>query len=119
MYQDKGNKPELKQLCIECGGSNLIERTKEQSFPYGPPGDQVILTAAMPVITCENCGYEYFDERGESARHIAVCRHLGVQTPEEVRKVREGTCVTRDPVPSIDWFRVRFASAVGGGRRCS
>lgn len=95
MYQDTGNDQGRPQLCIECGSSNLIERMREQRFPYGPLGDQVILTAAMPVITCEDCGYEYFDERGESARHAAVCRHLGVQTPEEIRKVREENSLTR------------------------
>jgi len=72
-----------------------MEHMREQSFPYGPQGDQVTLTASMPVITCEDCGYEYFDERGESARHAAVCRHLGVQTPDEIRKVREETSLTR------------------------
>lgn len=104
MYQDTDNKQDWNQLCIECGSSNLVERTREQSFPYGPPGDQVILTASMPVIKCEDCGYEYFDERGESARHVAVCRHLGVQTPEEIRKVREGTCLSRVELCQLTGF---------------
>ena len=43
----------------------------------------------MPVISCEDCQFEFFDERGEAARHAAVCKHLGVQTPDEIRKVRE------------------------------
>ncbi len=49
----------------------------------------------MPVFTCEDCGYEYFDERGEAARQAAVCRRLGVQTPEEVRRTRECTGLSR------------------------
>jgi putative zinc finger/helix-turn-helix YgiT family protein len=95
MQQETSGTHDSQELCIECGGARLIERVREQSFTYGPPGDQVILTTSMPVITCEDCGYEYFDERGEAARHDAVCRHLGVQTPEEIRKVREGTGLTR------------------------
>ncbi len=95
MYQDTNVTHDSRELCVECGGARLIERMREQSFAYGPPNDQVILAASMPVFTCEDCGYEYFDERGEAARHEAVCRHLGVQTPEEVRKTREGTGLTR------------------------
>lgn len=95
MQQETSGMHDSQELCIECGGARLIERVREQSFAYGPPGDQVTLTASMPVFTCEDCGYESFDERGEAARHDAVCRHCGVQTPEEVRKTREGTGLTR------------------------
>jgi len=95
MYQDTSSTHDSKELCIECGSAKLIERKREQSFAYGAPSDQVILTASMPVFTCADCGYEFFDERGEVARHEAVCRHLGVQTPEEVRRTREGTGLTR------------------------
>ncbi len=95
MRQDKSEMRDGKELCMECGGARLIERVREQSFAYGPRGDQAMLTASMPVVTCEDCGYEYFDERGEAARHAAVCKHLGVQTPEEVRMTREQTGLSR------------------------
>ncbi len=104
MHQDTNGMHDSVGLCIECGGSNLVERMREQSFPYGVPGDQVILTALMPVFTCEDCSYEYFDERGEAARHAAVCRHLGVHTPEEIRKIREGTQLTRAEFCQLSGF---------------
>jgi len=95
MQQETSGMHDSQELCIECGGARLIERVREQSFAYGPPGDQVLLTASMPVFICEDCGYESFDERGEAARHAAVCRHLGVQTPDEVRMTRERTGLSR------------------------
>jgi putative zinc finger/helix-turn-helix YgiT family protein len=95
MQQETSGMHDSQELCIECGGARLIERVREQSFAYGPAGDQVMLTASMPVFICEDCGYESFDERGEAARHDAVCRHLGVQTPEEVRMTRERTGLSR------------------------
>lgn len=104
MYQDTKDTRELKELCIECGGANLVEQMKDQSFTYGLADDQVILTASMPVFTCEDCGYEFFDERGEVARHAAVCRHLGVQTPEEVRRTREETGLTRTEFCQLSGF---------------
>ena len=95
MNQDNIVPRDSTNLCIECGGSRIAERIMEQAFPYGSHGDEVQLTASMPVFTCLDCGYEYFDERGEAARHAAVCRHSGVQTPEEIRKTREATGLTR------------------------
>lgn len=84
-----------REQCPNCDGHSLIEQVKEQSFAYGSPGDQANLTASMPVFTCKDCGYEFFDERGEAARHAAVCRHLGVHTPEEIRHVRESSGLSR------------------------
>ncbi len=95
MVQKTSRAHDSKELCVECGGARLVERMREQSFAYGPPGDQVVLAASMPVMVCEDCGYESFDERGEAARQAAVCRHLGVQTPEEVRRTRERAGLSR------------------------
>jgi DNA-binding transcriptional regulator YiaG len=47
------------------------------------------LTARVPLRTCTKCGFEYFDEEAEDARHAAVCRHLGVQTPAEIEALRK------------------------------
>jgi DNA-binding transcriptional regulator YiaG len=60
----------------------------------------------MPVYICEDCGYEFFDERGESARHDAVCRHIGVQTPDEIRKVREAAGLSRAEFCQISGFGI-------------
>ena len=95
MYQDERINRDSSLICVECGSAGVSEQIKEQSFAYGPEGAQVVLTASMPVLTCSVCGYEYFDERGEAARHAAVCRHLGVHTPEEIRIVREDLQCTR------------------------
>jgi putative zinc finger/helix-turn-helix YgiT family protein len=95
-----------KEVCLECGSSRLKEEVKEQMFPFGPPAAQSILTASMPVFTCQDCGYEFIDERGESARHDAVCRHIGVQTPDEIRRVREATGLGRAEFCRIGGFGI-------------
>jgi len=60
----------------------------------------------MPVFTCQDCGYEFFDERGESAQHDAVCRHLGVQTPHEIRGVREAAGLSRTEFCELGGFGI-------------
>lgn len=88
MHDQSNTQRELQPVCFECGGSRLVEHERNQEFSYGPSDDAVTLTARVPVVSCLDCGYEYFDERGEAARHAAICHHLGVQSPEEIRVLR-------------------------------
>jgi len=105
MNQDFGAQIKSEEVCLECGSSRLKEELKEQRFPYGPASARTILTASIPVFTCQDCGFEFFDDRGESARHAAVCKHLGVQAPNEIRSVRE----------SIGFGRIEFCKIGGFG----
>jgi DNA-binding transcriptional regulator YiaG len=41
------------------------------------------------VRSCKECGFEFLDEEAELARHAAVCDHLGVLKPAEIRGLRE------------------------------
>jgi putative zinc finger/helix-turn-helix YgiT family protein len=95
MNQNIGEDMATKEVCLECGSARLEEQIKEQQFPYGTGEGRVSLSAKVPVFTCLDCGYEFFGERGESARHDAVCRYLCVQTPDEIRRVRETAGMSR------------------------
>jgi putative zinc finger/helix-turn-helix YgiT family protein len=106
MSQFIGVPIKTEDVCLECGSPKLKEELKEQSFPYGPASARTILTASFPVSTCQDCGYEFFDERGESARHAAVCRHLGVQTPNEIRDVRDAAGLSRAEFCKIGGFGI-------------
>jgi putative zinc finger/helix-turn-helix YgiT family protein len=88
MHNKTGDHDRPLEHCLECGSTRLIETIRDQQFTYGASDNAVTLTASMPVISCEACNYEYFDERGEAARHAAVCKHLGVQNPDQIREVR-------------------------------
>ena len=81
--------------CPECGHDAFSEEDILHSFTYGSGEDAVTLSAQMPIIACQNCGYEYFDHRGEEAQHHAVCKHLGVLTPQEISAIRQGLNLTR------------------------
>jgi putative zinc finger/helix-turn-helix YgiT family protein len=104
MYNDTRGQQEEKESCLECGSTKLLEQMREQQFTYGTEGKEVLLTASMPVIKCEECGYECFDERGEAARHAAVCKHLGVYAPSEIRAIREATCLRRNEFCELTGF---------------
>ncbi|MEM6301294.1 MAG: hypothetical protein AAF749_06100 [Pseudomonadota bacterium] len=74
--------------CPACGSAEVMTGYEVSSFPYGTGTDQVWLDANVPVISCDACGFESDGPGADMKRHQAVCNHLGVLTPDEVREVR-------------------------------
>ncbi len=75
--------------CLECGSQALEERFDEEMFEYGGREAPFAVTARIPSVLCTACGFRFYDEAAERARHEAACRHLGVTTPDEVRALRK------------------------------
>jgi hypothetical protein len=67
---------ERKGICLDCLSERITESVKEQVFQYGSGKGAVALKARMPVFTCQECGFEYTDERGDAARSAAVFAYL-------------------------------------------
>lgn len=60
-------------LCNEL--DHVTESVEVQAFPY--VDDYVDdLQAAVPVMRCSSCSFEWTDERGEAARAAAVAIYL-------------------------------------------
>ena len=82
--------PERLTECFECGSTALEPRFDEETFEYGGREKPFTVTARIPSLLCRNCGYRFYDDDAEWARHAAACRHLVVMTPDEIRALREG-----------------------------
>lgn len=91
--------------CPQCGGDGITTLPHRHSFNYGAGEDAVELTVDLPVRRCGACEFEYIDHVGENLEHQAICRHLGVLSPDEIRRVRIGHRMTR----------ARFAHVTGIG----
>jgi putative zinc finger/helix-turn-helix YgiT family protein len=78
-----------KLVCFECGSSDVAKAFQQQVFQYGNGENAIELTAEMPVFTCKACGFQFAGPEGDDARHEAVCRHLGLLTPQEIVSIRE------------------------------
>jgi len=87
---DAGSKKELKR-CANCGFQPLRKETVTDRFEYGPEGEKPISIVAenVPVEACPNCGETYFGPAAAKVQHAAVCRALGLLTPEEIQALRE------------------------------
>jgi putative zinc finger/helix-turn-helix YgiT family protein len=81
--------PERLTACLECGSTALEERFDEETFEYGGREKPFTVTARIPSLLCRNCGFRFYDEAAEWARHEAACRHLGVMVPGEIRALRK------------------------------
>lgn len=93
------------ETCNECGGDiRLEERT--QRFCYGSGDDSVELRAHVPVLICNACGDEFTDERAETARHAAVCAHLGRLSPAEIKAARTRYRLSQEDLAEITDFGI-------------
>lgn len=86
---------EKMECCAACGGGNLEKRTQQHTFGYGVGDERVELETEIPVLRCEDCGFCVWGEEAEGICHEAVCRHLGVMTPNEVKSIRDAYGLTQ------------------------
>ena len=91
--------------CPMCGDSGVTTSWNRHTFDYGTGDSAVELTVSVPVRRCDTCEFEYLDETAEHLKHEAVCQHLGVLPPTEIRRIREDFRMTR----------ARFAQVTGLG----
>ena len=73
--------------CFDCD-SPVGKTWRDHTFTYGSGTDAAELTVHLPVHVCPSCGLEFLDDEAETLKHGAVCAHLGVLSPEEIRRIR-------------------------------
>ena len=89
------------EVCPNCNGREFLRELKEQKFLYGKDGDASELRASVPVYECKACGFQFTGEDAEEARHDAICRHLRLMTPKEIRGIREKWEMTRAELAAV------------------
>ena len=99
-----GSLPGGPTLCDLCKTTNLRAELVRDPFIYGAGDQAVELSADVRVHTCSNCGDSYTGPDAEVAYHEAVCRHLGIFTPAEIRAMREGYGLTRAEFADLTGF---------------
>lgn len=87
--------------CAACGGGNLSRRMETDEFEHGAGEGAVSLNANVVVLTCDDCDFEFTGPSAEVARHEAVCRHLGIMTPAEIRDLRGRYGLSRQSFASL------------------
>ena len=73
--------------CFDCG-ADTCRNWGEHTFTYGVGPDAAELSVTLPIHVCPSCGFECLDDEAETLKHEAVCAHLGVLPPGEIRSIR-------------------------------
>lgn len=95
LQQNTTELPKSEASCPSCSYGIVRTSPTEHRFAYGSEPDAVELTATVNLRRCESCGFEYLDDTAEDAKHDAICRHLGVIRPSDIRALRDRCGMTR------------------------
>ena len=81
--------------CPACGEHGVTTTWIDHDFEYGSGEESFELQVRIPVRQCGSCEFEYLDDEAERLKHNAICDHLGVLSPDEIRRIRQGYGMTR------------------------
>jgi putative zinc finger/helix-turn-helix YgiT family protein len=81
--------------CARCGSADVNTSFHAEVLPFGTGAKSAQLHVSIPVRTCASCGSTFTDHETETIRHEAVCRHMRVLTPREIRTLRLRLGMTR------------------------
>ena len=86
--------------CFECDAP-ADTKWQKHTFTYGLDDSAVELPVNLPVRICSSCGFEFLDHEAEILKHEAVCVHLGVLSPKEIRAIREAYGLSRNEFAQV------------------
>ena len=75
--------------CPLCAEDDVAVTTTPHTFDHGTGDSMIELHVRIPVCRCNSCRFEFLDDAAEHLKHRAICRHLGVLAPAEIRRIRE------------------------------
>jgi len=88
MTQEQSRNTERR--CPVCGAGKLHRRVVSERFTYdGDRGPILVEAKDVPMQVCDACGETFTGPDAARIRHHAICRALGLLTPEEIKALRE------------------------------
>ena len=91
----RGSATTVAAPCPQCDGEEIVTRWVDDVMTWRSGDLKSRIPVSVPVRTCPACDLQYIDQHGERLRHEAICRHLGVLSPADVRSIRRGYGMTR------------------------
>jgi len=77
-----------KYACGECGSKKIKTILQSYKFPYGVGDDAIELSCEIPIRKCMDCEFSFMDGEAEDLCHAAICEHLGVMSPKQIKALR-------------------------------
>lgn len=86
----------INTVCPDCESSHLVNKFENEAMEYGAGDSATIINVAIPVTHCLNCGFSFTGSDAANLRHDAICRHLNLLTPLEIRQLRVSLGLTQE-----------------------
>lgn len=90
--------------CPQCGAKTVTTTVCSHTFPVGSGEDAIDIEVQLPARQCQSCDFGFLDAEAEEIKHNAVCQHLGVLTPSEIRGIRESYSMSRSAFARLTGF---------------
>lgn len=87
--------------CPLCGSEEVRTTEYRETFPHGTGASMVEIVVDVPIRYCKACDFYFQDLAAERLKQEALCRHLGVLTPDEVRSIRTGYRMSRSEFAKV------------------
>ena len=102
-------------FCASCGSHNLSSTKETDTVECGSAGNKVALPVEVRVWHCADCGFAFTKEDATTARHNAICSHLGILNPEEIKEIREKYALSQAEYAEVLGFGKASLSRWEGG----
>ena len=90
--------------CPQCGSHTITTTIYPHVFPVGSGNDTIDLEVQLPARHCHSCDFGFLDSEAEEIKHEAVCHHLGVLSPNDIRRIRESYAMSRSAFADLTGF---------------
>lgn len=103
--------------CPQCGQGWLEPRLITRRYDYEDGGRKVPVVAEnLPVRVCSHCNETFSGPEAGRLHHDAICRALGLLTPDEIRLLRERIGPSQDEFAKLTGIGVATISRWERGR---
>ena len=93
------------QPCPRCREGRLVAVRVDDAFDLRTETGIVhVVALGVPIEECPRCGEQLIGPESGRVRHDAICKTVGLLTPEEIRGIRERLGLTQSEFSDLTGF---------------
>ncbi len=75
--------------CPGCGSNLIVTKWESISWEQGSTDGKIVISALLPICVCRACNASFQGAQAQEKKNEAICKHLGLMTPDEIRAMRQ------------------------------
>ena len=77
------------ETCPDCSNNHVVRLLQDYGYVYDLGKSVIRLRIKLPVYGCVECQSQWTNWEAEEAKRNALCQHLGILNPTEIRRIRK------------------------------